>query len=184
MTEDRVENLRFNILRNAMYHTARRRFYEGWNRWFNFAVVLLGAAAMGDALNTFGIQQVYIGVAVAVVGAGQLVFDFGRQARDHQALQRDYYNLLADIDECTGPTDEKCAMWAAKMTRIAGDEPPVYRALDAKAYNDAIGAMEWDQSEMIHIPWYQRLAGGFLPFDGYAYKKVSELHGARQLPSP
>lgn len=141
-------------------------------------MVLLGAAAMGDALTTFfRVDPLWIGVAVAVIAAAQLVFDFGRQARDHQVLQRDYYNLLAEIDECIDANDERCAAWAAKMTRIAGDEPPVYRALDAKAYNDALGALEFPQSELLHIPWYQRLLGGVVAFDGYAYKKISELPG-------
>lgn len=167
-----------------MYHTARRRVFERWNRRFNFIVILLGAAAMSDAMKMFGVEQTWVGASVAIVGAAQLVFDFGRQARDHQALQRDYYNLLADIDECTDFTDDKCAGWAAKLTRIAGDEPPVYRALDAKAYNDALGALEFPQSELLHIPWHHRLLGGFYAFDGYPYKKVSEISGYKAALPP
>jgi hypothetical protein len=173
-----AENLRFNALRNALYHTARRRYFERWNRAFNFMVVLLGAAAITDPLQTLGIAQVWVGVAVAAVGAGQLVFDFGGQARDHQSLQRDYYNVLAEMEECDNPTQPQLAGWAGKMTRIAGDEPPVYRALDAKAYNDALGALEiFQDGERVHIPLHQRILGGIFAFDGYTYRKLKELPG-------
>lgn len=173
-----VENLRFNVLRNALYHTGRRRAAERWNRFFNFLVILLGAAAMSDVMRRFGIDLVWIGAAVSFVAAAQLVFDFGRQARDHQALQRDYYNLLAEIEECLDPNPAQCASWAAKMTRIAGDEPPVLRAVDAKAYNDALDAMDtYDHGEHLYVPWYQRLLASWFSFDGYNYRKFSELPG-------
>ncbi|MBA8907178.1 hypothetical protein HNQ95_002960 [Aminobacter ciceronei] len=173
-----VENLRFNALRNALYHTARRRFFELWNRIFNFAVVMLGAAAVGDLLSKYGIDQVPVGVAVAAVGAAQLVFDFGRSARDHQSLQRDYYNLLADIEQTVDPSDDKCAEWQAKMIRFAADEPPTYRAVDAKAYNDAAGALELDKGQFLRIPWWHLLLQWVWTFNGHGYKK--SFQGMRQ----
>lgn len=177
------ENIRFNVLRNALYHTSRRRSFERWNRFFNFLVVVLGAAGVGNLLGRFGIGQAEIGVAVALVGAAQLVFDFAGASRTHQALQRDYYNLLGDIEEELEPTAEQLAIWYGKMVRIAGDEPPVLRALDAKAYNDAMGAMEYyPAGDRLHLPWYHRLLGRMLSYDGYNFKKISELPGYQEAP--
>ncbi|KAF0674351.1 hypothetical protein, partial [Profundibacterium mesophilum] len=93
------------VLRNALYHTARRRALERINRSFNLLVLLLGAAAIGDLAMRLGIDRIWIGAGVALIGALQLVFDFGRQARDHQTLQRDYYALLAEIDAAVAPDD-------------------------------------------------------------------------------
>lgn len=172
------ENLHFNVLRNALYHTGRRMTFDRWNRWCNFAVILLGAAAMSDLMRTLELaqHQIWIGGAVAFVGAAQLVFDFAGRARDHQSLQRDYYALLSEIEECTEPTIEQLAGWRGKMVRIAGDEPPTLRALDAKAYNDAIGATEYyPLTERLYIPWYQRLLGAFWAFEGYDYRKLAEI---------
>ncbi len=174
MTPDR-ENIRFNVLRNALYHTARRRTLERWSRWFNFLVVVLGAAAVGDVMDIHGVPLHWIGMAVAVIGALQLVFDFGRQARDHQALQRDYYALLAEIEATPEADTSRCAEWSSRMMRITADEPPVLRAIDAKAYNDALDALGTFGSEnRLHIPLHHRLLGGVIPFEGHQYLMLHE----------
>lgn len=169
------ENIRFNVLRNALYHTARRRALERINRWFNFLVVILGAAAVGDIFAKYGIPQSYMGLAVAVIGAMQLVFDFGRQARDHQGLQRDYYRLLADIEASVDDGEAARANWYSRMIQITADEPPTFRALEAKAYNDAADAMELPRGERLHVPFWHRRVGGVLAFDGTEFRKVSEM---------
>ena len=178
--ERTVENVRFNVLRNALYHTGRRMAFERWNRFFNFLVVVLGAAATGGIITEIGINAIWPAGAVAVVGAAQLVFDFGRMSRDHQTLQREYYHLLADIEQNIAPTQQDVAAWYAKMTRIAGDEPPVLRAKDAKAYNDAIDALEWGREERLKIPFWHVLFGWIWPFEGYNYKKFCELPGKNE----
>lgn len=174
-----ADNIRFNVLRNALYHTARRRHFEMLARWLNLIVILLGAAAIADTLRNFGIGPVWIGVAVTVVGALQLVFDFGRQASDHQGLQRDYYRLLAEIEAKISPTQEDIARWKGEMIRITADEPPVLRAIDAKAYNDALDATGvYPDDERLVIPFGPRVAGGFLSFEGRSFKKLKEISDA------
>lgn len=171
------ENIRFNALRNALYHTGRRRTFERRNRWFNFAVIIVGAAGVADLFGRVGIDNVMYGVLVAAIGAAQLAFDFGGSARDHQALQRDYFNLLADIEETVDPTEQQLAAWNGRLTRIAGDEPPVMRAIDAKAYNDAVDAMELDRGQLLHLPIWHRVMGRFFSYDGHTFPKRTELPG-------
>ncbi|WP_375257484.1 hypothetical protein [Citreimonas sp.] len=174
------EVVRFNILRNALYHSARRRSLERMNRGFNFLVVVLGTAAFGDLTVGLGISAGWIGAAVAVIGALQLVFDFGRQARDHQALQKAYFELLADVEAKLEPGPEDAANWQAKMMRITADEPPVYKAIDAKAYNDAIDAVDWDQEERLHVPLWDRLLASIWALDGRQYEKIREINARRE----
>lgn len=175
MIPDR-ENIRFNALRNALYHSTRRRSLERINRVFNFLVVILGTAVISDALGQLPIPRYTLGTAIAAVGALQLVFDFGRQARDHQVLQRDYYSLLADIEASPEADDAVCAEWQSRMIRITADEPPVLRALDAKAYNDALDATHsFEASQRLRIPVLHQMFGGIWSFDGYNYRKISEL---------
>ena len=171
------EIVRFNILRNALYHTARRRALERLNRAFNFLIVVLGTAAFGDVLTFHDLRAEWIGATVAVIGALQLVFDFGRQARDHQMLQRDYYSLLAEAEAALEPTPDQASEWWSRMLRITADEPPTLRALDAKAYNDAIDAMGWDAEERLIVPWIHRRLGSFIAFEGHNYKKRTEVVG-------
>lgn len=181
MAKDRT-NVRFNALRNALYHTARRRSLERWNRLFNFLVVVLGTAAVADALQVTGIPNYLIGMAVAVIGALQLVFDFGRQARDHQQLQREYYALLAEIETKPDATPEECAAWQGRMIRITADEPPMLRAVDARAYNDALDASgDFESDQHLMIPFHHRLLAGVFAFDGYSYKTRPEIAAEKRL---
>lgn len=170
------DTIRLNVLRNALYHSARYRSLERTNRFFNFLIVLLGASAMGSLTGSLGISPVWVGGGVAALGALQLVFDFGHAARDHQVLQRDYYWLLADIEAALNPSDEQLAAFQAKMIRITGDEPPTLRAIDARAYNDAIdGSGLFDRDEQLVIPWSHSLVGWLKPFEGFHYLKVHEV---------
>ncbi|OWV70419.1 hypothetical protein ATY77_16770 [Rhizobium sp. R634] len=172
-----VRDLRFDALRNGLYHTARRMTFERRNRICNFLVIILGAAAMGDAFKPYGfdIQKGWFGASVAIIGAAQLVFDFGGRARDHQSLQKEYYHLLADIEACLSPTDEQVAVWNGRMTRILSDEPPTYRVIDAKAYNDALDSLgNYDRSNRLIIPYSHRLLGSLFTFDGAPYDTIAE----------
>lgn len=180
MTPDR-DNIRFNVLRNALYHTARRMHFERLNRLFNFAVVILGAGAMGDLFARVGVDVIWIGAAIAAIGALQLVFDFGRMARDHQQLQRDYYHLLAEIENAASDDPKLCAEWYAQMIRITADEPPMLRALDAKAFNDALDATEiYPRSERLVLKKRHLLFGWLFAFEGSDFSKTSEAAAPKE----
>lgn len=180
MTEDEVL-LRHNVLRNALYHQARRRWFEAWSRWLNFVVVLLGTAAAGALAASFPGGVAGLGVATALVGAAQLAFDFSGKARDHQVLQRDYYDLLARIEAVTDAGPEALAAWRGDMIRLAAGEPPTLRAVDAKAFNDALGALEfYPEGERLIVPWWHRPFAHLLTFDGHRYDKLSEKARAGQ----
>lgn len=175
MSPDR-ENIRFNVLRNALYHTARRRSLERLNRIFNFLIVVLGTAAASSMVEGLQVPTYFTGMAIAIVGALQLVYDFGRQARDHQTLQRDYYDLLADIEKGVDADVNCCAEWQSKMIKITANEPPILRAIDAKSYNDAIDAVgTYSSEERLFIPFSHRIIGGIVSFEGYDYKKIKEI---------
>jgi hypothetical protein len=170
-----LDQLRVNVLRNALYHTARRRSLERTNRVFNFVIILAGTAVVSQIATALPNGNVIAGVVVSTIGALQLVFDYGRQARDHQQLQRDYYHLLADIEREESPDSKMLAEWQARQMQITADEPPTLRAIDAKAYNDAIDATEtFDEGERLIVPLAHRIFGAFIPFDGHRYRKLSE----------
>ncbi len=166
--------LSFNVLRNALYHTARRNSLERWNRLFNFAVIVLGAGSVLSVMQKW-IDPGYIGFATAVIGAIQLVWDFGGRAREHAQLQREYYALLASIERITDPSADQLAEWRGEMIRITGNEGPVFRAVDAKAYNDALDATEvYPYEERLKIGLFATLFGGMMTFEGRRFLKLSE----------
>jgi hypothetical protein len=180
--EHEAQNFEFNALRNALYHTARRRTFESWARWLNFFVVLLGAATISDLLTPYGIRTVHLGAATAVIGALQLTFDFGGRARVHQVLQRDFYKALADFQAIEEPAAADIAAAKAALSVTMADEPPVMRAIDTKAYNDALAAMgHYPKDQRMHIPVWHLPLKNFWSFDGWDYQKLCELKQKRAL---
>lgn len=174
MTE--LDLLKHNALRNALYHTGRRRALERANRFFTFLVIVLGASAVSDVLGSVPFGRVGAGLAIAIVGSLQLVLDFAGRASTHAVLQKQFYSVLADMQETIDPGPEALVRFEAALIRIYADEPPVLRALDAKAYNDAIDALgAYATGERLVIPWWHRLLGSVFSFEGHNYVKLSEL---------
>ncbi len=154
---DRAFRARHQALRNALYHLARRGWLDGWNRLFNLLVIIGGTSAAADL--TRGNSQAYLllGGAIALIGALQLVFDFGGRARAHETLQRRYYSLVADIQSRIVPTVQDCADWEAEMSRVAADEPPTLRALDAVADNQATAALLGSSRPRLQVTRFENL---------------------------
>jgi hypothetical protein len=153
-------NPKFDALRNAIYHTSRRRFFELLTRSLSFLVVVSGTAAVA---NLHAIEPRIAAAGAATIGALQLVFDFNGRARTHEILQRKYYDLIAEIDGIQSPNDEQILKWQAALNRIYADEPPPMRALDAIAYNAACRNMGYDSSPK-RVKFYQLALSQLYPF--------------------
>ena len=135
--------IKFDVLRNAIYHSSRRRFFELLSRFLSFCVVVSGTAAVA---NLAVLDPRWLAALAAAIGALQLVFDFNGRARLHENLQRRYFELIAVIDAVVEATDQDVAKWRADLTLIYADEPPPMRALDAIAYNKACDALGYPES--------------------------------------
>ena len=166
----------FNALRNALYHTAQRRTNEARARWLNFAVIFLGAATVADILEPWGITVLHLGGLTTVIGALQLTFDFGGKARTHQMLQHDYYQALAHFQAITEPTESDIAEANARLTKIMANEPPIMKAVDAKAHNDAIDATGfYEKDQRLKVPWLHTLFKNSHAFEGKNYPTIREV---------
>lgn len=137
---DLLPNPKFHALRNALYHTERRKFFDFSNRLLSFAIVVLGAGAAVKSAHLLHVGDTWLEIAVVVLATAQLVFDFGGLARDHQYLQRRYYELLSEMERDSAGNVEE-AEWSARLLMLAGEEPMTMRAVDAIAYNKAVDAI-------------------------------------------
>jgi len=102
--------IKLDALRNAIYHSSRRRFFELLSRFLSFCVVVSGTAAVA---NLAVLDPRWLAALAAAIGALQLVFDFNGRARLHENLQRRYFELIAAIDAVVGATDQDVAKWRA-----------------------------------------------------------------------
>jgi hypothetical protein len=166
---------KFDALRNAIYHSARKNFYDSLNRLLNFLVIIFGAGVAGKASELIQVKELWLEFAVLIFATAQLTFDFGYKARTHEFLQRKYHEMLADIELEETPDIQK---WKSKLQTIAADEPMPMRALDALAYNAALDATTGDPAvradNRIHVPLYHRVLKNFVARNGYEYRLESE----------
>lgn len=173
---DERTTIKVHALRNALYHGARRNFLEFASRLINFFVILGGAGAVSDALG----GATGWALLATVGGTLQLVFDFGGQGKEHAFLQRRFYDVIAEIEACPGPSDEQICKWQADLVRIYADEPPTMRALDAIAYNEAADALDTDWR--VKVTWWQSFCRHVYPFNGtpFAWRKTDrpDIHPA------
>ncbi|UWQ47288.1 hypothetical protein [Leisingera aquaemixtae] len=175
----------FNALRNALYHTAQRRTNEARARWLNFAVIVLGAATVADFLEPWGIKVIHLGGLTTVIGALQLTFDFGGRARTHQILQHDYYKALADFQAIAEPTERNVAEANSRLTTIMADEPPILRAVDAKAHNDALDATDFFASDQrLQVPFLHRRLKNLYAFEGSKYRTLADIKSENERNIP
>src|SRR5215207_9546754 len=89
---------RFDALRNTLYHTERRRFFDLLNKLINLVVIALGAAVAAKLAQLYHFNEIWLELSVVVVSALQLVFDFGGSARVHEFLQQRYYDALSEME--------------------------------------------------------------------------------------
>lgn len=169
--------IRAAALRNIHYHSGRRLFFDRLGKFANFAIVLLGAGATSSLTLQAGIDPVLIGASIAFIGGLQLVYDLSGQARNHQLLQKEYVGILADIERCTHPDYEICCRWIADMVEISAEEPPIMRALMAKAHNTSVDAMAClDADQKLIVPFWQSFSGYFFSHEGYQYQTLHEYN--------
>ena len=167
--DKRLADLRFEALRNAIYHSARKSFLDKKNKFFSLIVILAGASAVGDLGTHFHIDAKWLAFVAAAAGSVQLVFDFGVRAREHDFLQRRYYELVAKIAESKS---EDFAALDAELHRLYADEPAPMRALDAIAYNAASESLGKDVR--VKVKWYHTLLSQCLPFNHAEFPYVAK----------
>jgi hypothetical protein len=167
MEQPLFERPNFHALRNALYHTERRSALDFRNRILSLVTIVLGTGVASKIGDKIGISS-WLEVGTVLAATLQLVFDFGGQARNHDFLQRRYYEFLAEIEGKSLDTDEEKLKLSAKLLLICSEEPVTMRALDAIAYNQAIDATVYDSAERkaqrLKVNWLQRLLRNWYAF--------------------
>ncbi|MDX2387976.1 SLATT domain-containing protein [Sinorhizobium medicae] len=170
---------------NIKYHSSRRRTFERWNRFSSLLVILFGATGFLSALTKFYDDQLVLVAAVtSVIGAVQLIYDFGGMARTHQQFQEEYQKIKGQIDTNQEPTKTRVDRWNEEINNLIAKEPPEYRAVHALAFNEAVDAIAGvNADQRLVIPFRHRLLKNFCAFNGYHYSKIAELKKIPEAPA-
>ncbi|MCE7029135.1 hypothetical protein [Jiella avicenniae] len=179
-----IEKTRMRAMRNGVYHSMRRQFFERCERVANLAVLLLGAASVAQvAAKTFGADSsgLVFGFLVAVVGGLQLVFNFGGRARDHAMFQARFYGLMARAERPGEDPDRTAAEIESEMATFYGEEPPTYHVVNALAYNavqDSFGRP--DKRALFKIGFKENLFKNVLHYSPNDLKTYGEIEADKR----
>ncbi|RMC37519.1 hypothetical protein [Paracoccus alkanivorans] len=122
----------FKLLFSALYHDMAETTLMRWHRLLTMLNLLLGSGAAAAIGARHPNWALWMGLAVALIGSLQLVWDFGKVARDHAVLRQRYYDLMADFQRGKSAKEvEAC------MTALYGAEPPIIERLRKRAHNKA-----------------------------------------------
>lgn len=173
----KLDVARMRALRNGIYHSMRRSFYERWERILNFLVLALGTATAAELLNTWCGPNgtMVLGAMTAAVGAFQLVWGLGTKARDHAVLQGKFYSLVARAEAATGDAERHAAEIEKELSQLYGEETTTMYAVNALAYNAAQSANGRPLSTHLPVNWLERRVANVFAFkpDYFRPKDVS-----------
>lgn len=142
-----IQALAMRAYRNARYHEDRQAWYDALSKWSNFLTILFGSGAFAAAIGSSEFWAAVGGAMTAIIGAAQLVFDFGVKARMHGELRRGFALIAAEAAE---PHADVAKLNVA-MVRLYADEPDTYHAVNALAYNAAQKAFGRPDSTLIKV---------------------------------
>lgn len=164
--EEVVFRVRHLALVSSNYHKAREAFLEKSHRVMMLFVLILGSAAAGDLLEDF-VRQEVLAFAAAFAGAIDMTYAFGRQARDHALLGAKFVELIGDL---TGiRTREDADRAESRFYAICASEPPVFEAVAALAYNQALAVIPDQKHLKLHVPWCHWLVRNLVRFSNRTY---------------
>jgi hypothetical protein len=162
-----AKDLRFDLMRNAIYNTARSQFLDLCNRSFIFLAIMFGTTAAANLGEHWRLQPAFLSALAAISATISLVGDFAVSSRAHAYLQRRYYEMLSELERLGDVTDAdlpKLLEIRGRVTALYGEEPPPMRALDAIAYNAACDSLGEDKGRLL-VRWWQSAFRHFYPFN-------------------
>jgi hypothetical protein len=150
-----VDQLVFELTNAVLYHRDRLTWFVTLHRGAMFANVFLGTGAVATLLQHQRGWTIAASLLLAFVSAASLAFDFAGSARKHEDRRRVYHDLAAQMEESAGD-EATCRAIRAKLIRAAADDPYVYKATDALAFNATIKSLGRDPADAFVVTDCQR----------------------------
>jgi len=146
-----AKNLKFELLRQAFYHSDELWFFLFVERCTKFVSAMAGTAVVGMAFANHPLFAISIGALITILQTIGLVFGISSRAVIHENKRQRYFNLLADLDSKPA-TAEAIYRINGEMMRTWGDEPSTKWAVEVMARNSAMAAMKGRLEEGDLIP--------------------------------
>ena len=143
---------------SAKYHQRRHSFLQIIDTSINLLIVLSAASAFGFLIG--GDQRFFAQICIAIItllGIAQIVLQIGKAAFLHQIWYKRWRDVLLDVEKYQNPSNAQMEKWNAERTAIETECVSELRALEVDCRNNAIISLDYDQSEVRNIEWWQRV---------------------------
>jgi TIR domain len=167
-------NLRFDLIRNALYHTDEQFFFSKLHQTIQVVIVLASTALFIATSFTFSsIFGTIVAGTVVTLATVDLVFDFSGRARLHSSLRQRYLGLLEQFER-KSLTTQFAAQTQEAIYQLQGEEPPLNYCVEALAWNRARISMglPTHESDLIAVNWWQRLLRHVIRFSPEHFRKI------------
>lgn len=178
--ETSFDDLIFHVRRSRIYHEMRLGFLEGIQRFKVLIELVLGSAAAVSLISAFSpLILPFVGLAIGILAAYELVCNVSVLVATHRELRNKYIELEGKMVSVVDITDELLANWQSAVLEIEILEPPVKHAINAAAHNQQAMADGYHEDEQLHIAWPKRLLGHFISFKSPTIKSQLQLGKAK-----
>lgn len=171
-----IQELRFNSLRNARYHSMRKDFLYSLRSRLAFAMASIGFATICLAAAQMTGAAVATAFAVTMLIVVTAWRDPTAEMQKHRELAQKFYAIAGDV-EMLGDSlsDDKASEIKGQIMKLYSDEPHEMRALNAIAYNIAVDSLGCDPGQRLRVTWWQRAMKNLCRFDGAHFQPVGEV---------
>jgi hypothetical protein len=171
-------DLNFSVRRSIRYHTHRRKFFEGWDSFFCFLVIICGGSALTTSICSDGNRVITIITtgAIAILGALDLTIGFAMRARDYHDLARDFSALERRIVKIgDNPTWDDYAELHNQRLEIEEEEPAKKTVLDCYCHNELCRALDKKKDEYVRIWFFQSWVKQYMDVFPSLLKKYGDV---------
>lgn len=150
-----AKNLKFELLRQAFYHSDELWFFLFVERSTKFLSAMAGTAVVGMAFASHPAFAIAIGSAITILQTIGLVFGISSRAVLHENKRQRYFYLLSEL-ESKPANAEIIYRIQSEMMRTWSEEPSTKWAVEVMARNSAMSAMKGklEKGDLIPIkPW-------------------------------
>lgn len=171
-TSAEMNDIKFESLKGAYYHEGREAHFDMMHRALLFLVTFLGTATASQLLAAGTISPTWTGLATAVVGLIDLVFDLSGKARNHGFLRRRLIELNGFCDDPRWKIDAL----KERLHSIYADEPPQFKCANAIAYNNALRTIHGNDHEdaLLVVSDFMATFRNWFRFESYDFKTKDE----------
>ncbi len=156
------DRVAFDVQYGVNYHLRRERHFERWGKFFTFVVILFGAATVTDFLgSSFAAWRAVGGVAIAALGALNLVVNFGAEQFRHNELRQRYQDILAELVSISADTDPRLMELQRQILELEKKEPAVLLVTTYLAYNDTLRQAGHEDGARFRVGLLQRAFSGW-----------------------